>query len=144
MDADRHAPVFAEGRIDIASTAERLWDLIADVAAWPRWNADVQDVVVEGPIAEGTVFRWKGGSTRIVSTLRVVDRPREIAWTGRTLGIRAIHSWRFEPGPMGAVASMQESFAGGPTRLMRGLLQRQLDAATEHGLRSLKIEAERG
>jgi hypothetical protein len=144
MDADRRAPVFAEGSIEIASTPERLWDLMADLEAWPRWNPDVTEIVVDGPLREGTVFRWKGGSTRIVSTLQVVDRPRELAWTGRTFGIRAIHSWRFTTGPLGAVASMEESFAGGPTRLMRSRLQRQLDAATEHGLQALKTEAERG
>lgn len=143
MDADRQAPVFAEGSIEIASSPERLWDLMADLEGWPRWNGDVKEIAVEGPLAEGTVFRWKGGNARIVSTLRVVDRPREIAWTGRTFGIDAIHSWRFEPGPLGAVASMQESFSGGPARLLRSMLQRQLDTATQHGLRALKAEAER-
>ena len=143
MDADRRAPAFAEGSIEIVSTPEALWDLMADLEAWPRWNPDVTEIEVEGPLHEGTVFRWKGGGTRIVSTLRVVDRPHELAWTGRTFGIRAIHSWRFKPGPLGAIASMEESFAGGPTRLMRSRLQTQLDAATEQGLRALKDEAER-
>lgn len=89
------------------------------------------------------MFRWKAGPSRIVSTLRRVESPNVLAWTGRTTGVRAIHVWRFEPSGEGAVASMEESFDGTVARLLRKRLQRQLDESTTKGLEALKAAAER-
>ena len=143
MDADRNAPVFSEGRIDVAATPERLWDIMADFEDWPSWNEDVDSVRLQGPVAQGTVFRWKAGPSRIVSTLRIVERPTTIGWTGRAMGIDAIHTWRFERSPDGAIAIMEESFSGPVAKLLRRRLQRQLDATTRKGLEMLKAAAER-
>jgi carbon monoxide dehydrogenase subunit G len=82
--------VFSEGRVEIVASPEAVWDLIADIGGWPRWNPDVKEVSVQGEVAEGTVFRWKAGPGTITSTLRLVDRPRALGWTGRTFGIDAI------------------------------------------------------
>jgi hypothetical protein len=89
------------------------------------------------------VFRWKAGPGTIVSTLRRVDRPRVLGWTGRTMGVRAKHVWRFEPSGRGTTVSMRESFDGLVARLLRTRLQQQLDATTPKGLEALKAEAER-
>lgn len=142
MQADRNAPVFSEGRIEIAASPQALWDLMADIGAWPTWNPDVKEVSVHGEIAEGTKFRWKAGPGTITSTLRLVDRPRAMGWTGRTFGIDAIHVWRFEPQGATTMASMEESFSGLVASLFRRRLQRQLDATTKTGLENLKAVAE--
>jgi hypothetical protein len=143
VNADRRAPVFSEGRIAVSATPEHVWDIMADLENWPSWNRDVQSVTLDGPVAEGTVFRWKSGPTRLVSTLRRVERPNVLGWTGRTMGIGAIHVWRFEPSGEGSVASMEESFDGAIAKLLRTRLQRQLDATTAKGLEALKAAAER-
>ena len=143
MEVDRGAPVFAEGQISIAVDPQRLWDIMADFEGWPSWNPDVDSVKLEGPVADGSVFRWKSGSANLVSTIRHVERPRELGWTGQTMGIRAAHVWRFEHSGEGAVASMEESFDGGVAKLFRKRLQRQLDATTSRGLEALKRAAER-
>ncbi len=142
MDANRNAPVFSEGSIEVAAPPETAWDLMADIRGWPTWNADVDRVSVEGEIAEGTVFRWKAGPGTITSTIRLVDRPNAIGWTGRTFGIAAIHVWRFERRGDATIASMQESFDGTVAKLLRGRLQRQLDATTKSGLENLKKAAQ--
>jgi hypothetical protein len=59
------------------------------------------------------------------------------------MGVRAVHLWRFEPRPSGAVASMEESFDGAVAKLFRKRLQRQLDETTATGLQALKWAAER-
>ena len=142
MNADRDAPVFSEGQIDVAATPEELWDIMANFENWPSWNPDVQSVTLEGPVVEGTTFRWKAGATRLVSTLRVVERPHLLGWTGRTMGIRAIHVWRFAASPDGSIARMEESFDGAVATLFRKRLQRQLDETTVKGLELLKAAAE--
>jgi hypothetical protein len=143
VNADRGAPVFSEGRIEVSASPEALWDVLADFEKWPTWNPDVDSVTLNGPVAKGTIFRWKAGPTRLVSTLQRVDRPRALGWTGRTMGVRAIHLWRFEPRPGGAVASMEESFDGAVAKLLRRRLQKQLDETTAKGLQALKRAAER-
>lgn len=143
MDADRNAPVFSQGSIGVAATPERVWGVLADFERWPSWNPGVDTVTLEGPVAPGTVFRWKAGSARIVSRLRDVDRPTRLSWTGRTMGVNAIHVWRFETSGDGAIVSMEESFSGLVARLLRKKLQRDLDATTTRGLAALKAAAER-
>ena len=143
LEANRNAPAFSEGRIEVDASPEQLWDLLADLERWPSWNPDVTSVAVERPIAEGTVFRWKAGPGTIRSTLRRVERPSALGWTGRTFGIDAIHVWRFDPHGATTVASMEESFDGLVARLFRGRLQKQLDKSTKPGLANLKAAAER-
>jgi hypothetical protein len=128
--------------IETAASAETLWDLMADIRGWPRWNPDVNQVSLQGEVAEGTVFRWKAGPGTITSILRLLDRPRALGWTGRTFGIDAIHVWRFEPRGATTIASMQESFDGLTARLFRRRLQKQLDTSTRKGLENLKAVAE--
>jgi carbon monoxide dehydrogenase subunit G len=144
LEANRNAPVFSEGRIEVHASPEQLWDLLADLEGWPTWNPDVASITVEGPIEEGTVFRWKTGPSTIRSTLRRVERPSVLGWTGRTFGIDAIHVWRFAPHGETTVAAMEESFEGLVARLFKRRLQKQLDGTTTTGLANLKAAAERG
>jgi carbon monoxide dehydrogenase subunit G len=142
MEADPTAPVYSEGSIGVDATPEQVWDLMADFEAWPAWNPDVDTVSLEGPVATGSVFRWKAGSARLVSTLRVVERPTRLSWTGRTMGINAVHDWRFERAGTGTTVSMRESFDGMVAKLLKGKLQRDLDRTTENGLSALKAAVE--
>ena len=94
MEIDRSAPAIGEGEIHVTAPPETVWDVIADIDGWPQWNTDVKSTKVAGPVAVGSVFRWKSGASSLTSTLQVVDRPNEIAWTGTTMGIKAIHVFR--------------------------------------------------
>ncbi len=143
MDIDRTATLAAEARIEIAADPETVWDAIADLERWPQWNPDVRRIRVDGPAVPGTTFTWKAGPSTITSTLRSVRPPVEIGWTGRTLGIDAVHVWRFEGRDGRTVATTAESWAGLLPRLLRGPMRRQLEASLNGGLAHLKAEAER-
>src|SRR5919106_5149605 len=143
VKANRNAPVYSHGQIEIAASPEAVWNLMADIESWPNWNSDVKEVTLQGEIVEGTPFRWKAGPGTITSVLRIVDRPNALGWTGRTFGIDAIHVWRFVPLGEQNIASMEEAFDGLVARLFRSRLQKQLDATTEAGLETLKATAER-
>ena len=108
MDIDRNAPATAEGEIQIAAPPEAVWAVIADLSGWPTWNSDVRSMTFQDPLEPGSTFRWKSGSASLVSTLRVVDPPREIGWTGVTMGIKAVHVFRFEPNDGGTLARSAE------------------------------------
>jgi hypothetical protein len=65
---------------------------------------------VQVPVSPGSVFSWKAGPGRIESTIPRVGPPRLIAWTGTTLGIKAIHFWHLEPRNGGTFVRTEESY----------------------------------
>lgn len=142
MDVKRDAPVLAAGEIEIASEPEAVWDVLTDFAAWPSWNPDVKSMAFEGGLAEGAEFRWKAGPGTITSTIRRVERPLLIGWTGKTLGMSAVHVYRLERRDGGTLVTTEESFDGPIARLARRPLRRMLAASLEGGLRALKTRVE--
>jgi hypothetical protein len=94
-------------------------------------------------VAAGTGFRWKTGPLSIRSTLRQVERPRLIAWTGDAFGIEAVHVWRFEPRDGGTRVVTEESWAGPLPRLLRGPMENALKKGLDSGMPHLRAEAER-
>lgn len=117
--------------------------MLTDFERWPAWNPAVRAMSMRGPLAEGSVFRWKSGPGTITSTLRRVEPPRLVAWTGTTFGIRAVHVYTLEPRDGATFVRTQESFEGPVARLLRKPLQKALDRALPDGLRHLKAEVER-
>ena len=143
MDIDRTAPATAEGQIQIEAPIETVWDVLADLSAWPTWNHDVKSMAVEGPLEPGSVFRWKSGSASLVSTLATVDPPHEIGWTGVSMGIHAVHVFHLEPVGRGTSVRSAESFRGFIPSVLKGYSRKILQRGIDGILGSLKTEAER-
>lgn len=143
MEINRNAPATADGELRIDADPEIVFGVISGIDQWPSWNPDVKSVSVEGPVQPGTVFRWKAGPSSLTSTLRVVDPPREIAWTGTTMGIKAVHVFRFRVSDGGTMARSEESWEGLIARLLKGYSRRTLDKGIRSVLAHLKTEAER-
>ncbi|MFL6074424.1 MAG: SRPBCC family protein [Mycobacteriales bacterium] len=49
-----------------------LWDRWSDVAGWPRWNAGIEKIEIDGPFAVGTTFTMTPPGDEPV-TLRLVE-----------------------------------------------------------------------
>jgi uncharacterized protein YndB with AHSA1/START domain len=143
MRVDEQAPVIGSSEGLVAAPSEVVWDVLTDFEGWPGWNPDVKAMTVEGAVAEGTKFRWKAGPGTIRSRVERLDRPRLAGWTGKTLGIDAVHVWHLEPRDGGTFVRTEESFSGFLPRLLRGRMQKTLDAALETGLQHLRVAAER-
>jgi uncharacterized protein YndB with AHSA1/START domain len=137
-----NAPVVAADEIEIAAPPEVVWEVMAAIDGWPAWNPDVTWASLDGELAAGTKFRWKAGPGMIISTLRRVEPPRALAWSGSTLGIDAVHVWRLEPRGGGTLVRTEESWEGLVARILRGRMQKMLEDAIASGLRHLKAEAE--
>jgi uncharacterized protein YndB with AHSA1/START domain len=138
MEINRNAPATAEGELRIDADPQTVFSVISAIDQWPSWNPDVRSVSLEGPVQPGTVFRWKAGPSSLTSTLQVVDPPREIAWTGTTMGIRAVQA-----SDVGTLARSEESWEGLLPRLLKGYSRRTLDKGIQSVLEHLKTEAER-
>ena len=143
MKVNESAPAVASAKVEVAADPEIVWEVLTSIDDWPRWNPDVSSASLEEGLSEGARFRWKAGPGTITSTLQRIDRPRLIAWTGRTFGIKAIHVHRLEPLGEGTVVSSEESWEGLPVRIFRGRMQKTLEKSIEPGLGRLKAEAER-
>ena len=73
----------------------------------------------------------------------MVDPPREIAWTGTTMSIKAVHVFRFVPNDGGTLARSEESWEGLIASMLRGSSRRTLARGIRSVLVHLKTEAER-
>jgi uncharacterized protein YndB with AHSA1/START domain len=143
VDIDRTAPATAEGEIQISAPPETAWAVIADLSAWPTWNPDVRSMAFDGRLEPGATFRWKSGSASLASTLQVVEAPGEIGWTGTSMGIHAVHVFRFEAMDGGTLARSAESFRGLIPSVFRSFSRKILRRGIDGILSSLKVEAER-
>jgi hypothetical protein len=47
----------AEHSTEMVATAQEIWSLWADVAGWPAWNADIEEIELSGPFAAGSTIR---------------------------------------------------------------------------------------
>jgi len=139
---NEQAPVVGVSAIEITAAPEAVWHVLTAFDRWPSWNPDVKSMSMHGPVAEGSKFRWKAGPSTIESTIQRVEPPRLIAWTGKTLGIKAIHFWHLEPRNGTTFVSTKESYDGLVARLLRGPVQKALDKGLADGLRYLKTEVE--
>jgi hypothetical protein len=143
MEIDRNAPAVSHAEIEVAASPESVWAVLTDIGEWPSWNPEVKQASLSGPFAPGVQFRWKAGPGTITSTLESVEPPKVIAWTGKTVGIKAIHVYQLEPRGETTIVKSDESWDGLIVRLFRGPMTKTLQKSTESGLRYLKTEAER-
>ncbi len=139
---NERAPIVGTSEIEIAAAPEAVWEVLTAFERWPSWNRDVKSMSMQGGVATGSIFRWKAGPGTVTSTLRRVEPPRLIAWTGKTLGIKAIHFWYLEPRDGKTFVRTEESYEGLAAHLFRGPIQKTLDRALADGLRYLKVEVE--
>jgi hypothetical protein len=142
FEIDNDAPVIHRASIHIAAPREKIWSILCNIEAWPKWNPQVRRATLHGPLAPGTVFVWQAGPGTIRSTLQSVLPEREIAWTGSTLGIRAVHVWRMESSGEETLVTTEESWSGILASLFRGPFHKTLQQSIEAGLRALSVAAE--
>jgi uncharacterized protein YndB with AHSA1/START domain len=75
--------------VRIARASEEVWAFVSDFERLPEWLEEFRAVVKlsEGPVAEGTVFRYTVEPGQRSSTLQIVEwEPgRRLAWDGPPL-----------------------------------------------------------
>jgi uncharacterized protein YndB with AHSA1/START domain len=139
---DLRAPVTAAYEVEIDAPLQRVWDLLGNPLAWPSFAPEVHDVHLDGPVAADTRFTWSNGRARMRSRFAVVDRGREITWTGVSSGAKAVHRHLLEAaGDTTTRVRSEESMAGPLLVLLYS--SAKLQAGLEQWLTGLKAAAER-
>ncbi|MBP7705699.1 MAG: SRPBCC domain-containing protein [Candidatus Aminicenantes bacterium] len=142
IEVNRNAPVIGAAEAHIGAPIEVVWRILSDLPGWPEWNKGVSRISVDGPVKVGAEFRWGSGGMKIASRLVDVEPPQRIAWTGKMIGVRAVHVWELTESGAGTHVRTEESFEGWLAKLFPGVMQRTLAKALDQGLTSLKVAAE--
>lgn len=143
MEIDSKAPVNHSDSIIINAPVERVWQIMSNIEKWPEWNPEIKWAKLNGKLAPGATFAWKAGPGKIRSTIEVVDTNKFLAWSGRTMGISAIHVWKMEADNGKTILTTEESWDGLLARIFKVQSKKTLEKAISSGLMLLKNEAEK-
>ncbi|MEZ4770008.1 MAG: SRPBCC family protein [Caldilineales bacterium] len=142
MDIDHNAPLNARKDILILAPLEEVWSAITTIDQWFVWQSDVTSSRLDGELAPGTTFHWKAKGLNIVSTIQVLEPMRRIGWTGKSLGMRAIHIWTFDAVQEGTRVTTEESLSGWFPRILKLTDAHFLEKSLLHSLQELKAHVE--
>ena len=86
---------FREASLDTSAAPDRVWRVWSDVNTWPRWNPDMKESRLDGPLklgATGMINTRSGGKHDVVVTFFEAGRSFELESTalpGTKMAIRA-------------------------------------------------------
>ena len=137
------APLHARQTVTIAAPRERVYALLADFNAWPRWQPNVSKVTPPSAVETGARFTWVNGRSEIASQLAAVKPGELLAWTGSVSTAKAVHVWRLSsPSPDTTEVDVEETMDGFLLTWFYG--QKDLDAEMTRSLENLRKAAESG
>jgi len=142
MQIDHDAPLSAKKDILISAPLERVWSELTNIDQWSKWQPGLTSSKLDGKLTTGTKFYWKAKGFNITSTLQIVDQMQSIGWTGKSLGMQAIHIWRFEKHPDGTFVQTEESLSGWFPRLLKLFDPKFLETSLQNSLQILKAHVE--
>ena len=135
--------------IEIDATAARVWDVLADFAAYPRWNPFLLSVA--GTPATGRRIRFwfelpRGFRAPACATILKAERETELRWAGSVPGLfRAEHYFVIERAGAARLRFRHgEIFSGLLLPLVWPILRSRGREVYEAMNRALKERAERG
>lgn len=137
------APVKCSKMVTISASSERVWATLTDIGNWSAWQTDISRSVVHGEVQPDMTFEWRSGGVKINSRLHTVEPYRNFGWTGRSLGMTAIHNWTLMESNGQTIVSVTESMEGLMATLLRKSLNSSLDKGMHNWLTLLKQEIER-
>lgn len=115
---DENAPIKSDDSIIIAASPHRIWHFVTDIDHWAAWRPEVSAGHLNGRITAGTAFTWNVEDTNISSRIAAVEHQKRVAWTGRAMGLTAIHIWTIRSlAPNRTLVRTRESMTGFPSSL---------------------------
>lgn len=136
------APLYCQDSLFIKAQPEKAWQVLTNIAHWPQWMPKVTKSQLHGALCPGTSFDWKASGAHIHSTLHTVVPQEAIGWTGKTMGIKAVHNWTFQKVEGGTLVSVEESLEGFLAKLFRKPFLKSLKKDMRLSLEALKRECE--
>lgn len=138
---DDSAPVHASSQILISAPIDKVWKILTAIDEWPKWQTAISSAKVSGPLQPGTEFVWTSGHAKIKSRLALIAPNADLAWTGTSLGTKAIHVWHLKATEEGkTLVSTEESMSGFGLKLFYS--SKDLEKSQKEWLEALKRASE--
>jgi uncharacterized protein YndB with AHSA1/START domain len=137
------APVQSTATILINATSEKVWEVLTDIDRWPLWYPEIRRAKINGPLEPGTTFAWRTGGLHINSTLHIVEPHLHFGWSGKSVGLFAIHNWTLRSVDGKTQVSVAESMEGFVASLFKKKLNKTLEKQMHTWLMRLRTECEK-
>jgi hypothetical protein len=126
----------------INASKEEVWHRLTDINNWPSWQPNIGAAHLLGELKAGTSFEWKAKGFQISSRLNEVIPLERISWTGKSLGLWAVHSWILSNDGDQTFLVVHESMEGFLARILKKSLQKMLTKDVDFWLKHLKSACE--
>jgi len=128
---------------EVQSNAEKIWDILADVEAWPKWQGTpFVKLKTPTPMREGSMFEFKIGGVKWKVMVTKAERPQKLAWIAKALGLKGIHEWEFREQEGKTLAVTRESVSGWTIIPLYFVTRMNVRKFDEKWLADLKTRAE--
>jgi hypothetical protein len=141
---DARAALQGRREIVVNAPAAHVWDLLSDVAAWDKnLEPGVHDIHVEQGVVADAPFTRVNNRAKMKARFAVVDKGRELGWTGSVFGgAKAVHRYTLEALPGDSTRVRVEESMAGPVLAVFFFTNAKLHALLENCLATLKASAE--
>ena len=140
---NNNAPVICSKSITINADCEKVWSILTNINNWASWQTEISKPKLNGELLPNTTFDWKTGGAKIHSTIHTVEPFSYFGWTGKTLGMFAIHNWSLTEINGQTEVSVDESMEGFLANLFKKSFNKNLEKGMHNWLELLKIECEK-
>ena len=138
-----NAPVKCSKSLTINAGSEKIWAALTNINNWTTWQTYIRKSILNGDLKPGSTFEWQSGGARIYSKLHTGEPFKYFGWTGKTLGIFAIHNWTLKETNGLTIVSVEESMEGFIADILRKSFNNNLDKSVQNWLLLLKQECEK-
>jgi len=136
--------ISVEYRVEVKAGAEKIWGILTDVESWPSWQGTPYvKLSAPGRITEGSTFEANPGGLKWKLTVTSAQKPRNIVWEGRRLGVKAVHGWEFDEAGGKTTAVTKEKMTGWTLFLAYPMVKKRLSSTDDKWLADLKVRAEK-
>lgn len=137
------APVSCVKTICINASVERVWKVLTNIDQWSIWQEDIVSAKLNRELNLGSTFNWKSGGVKIKSTIHTIEPFENFGWTGKTLGLLAIHNWELTDINRETIVCVSESMEGFLATLFKKKFNKTLEKGMQNWLDLLKEECEK-
>lgn len=143
ININSEAPIKCSKTITIKADSLRVWKVLTNIDNWPTWQTDISKSKLNGELKPEATFNWKSNGAKINSIIHIVKHNSKFGWTGKSLGIYAIHNWALSEVNGITTISVEESMEGFLASLFKKSFNQNLEKGMTKWLNLLKQECEK-
>ncbi len=143
LNINLNAPILCKKNITINASSVSVWEILTGIDAWHEWQLDIKKSSLKGPVEKGSAFSWKSGGMNINSIIHIAEPYTLFGWSGKTLGLSAVHNWKIVELNKQTEVYVEESMEGLLAKLFKKTLNKKLEKNMERWLNFLKEYCER-